>query len=325
MTARTLDKKRLQNLRADLLESWLRRTGWTREYHDPAKFSQYIKHRDPPATDGEPEVVDVLHRETPDYALCMRTALGVLELVEGRPAEAILDDIEAPPGDRTAASLSRLREVLLDREDTSDAVEIVDRLQQLIEHVSPLAPAMATSLIEEVCRVVGAVHSDGGLSTSRVVLEALRHLGVVLDADDSVPPLAGAFREARTWLDDLERLVSHGKAPETPAADARQLRLARAVERFVAMLLMADAARPRPEGTVSGLSRADEDAFDAWFDEQHDRVYLDGDDDDPGRGMSEVLRALDPAAYRERALEYIASRGRSGRPSRNDEGVGDDP
>ena len=72
MSARTLDRARLQSLRAEALERWLVCTGWRREFHDPAEFSQYIKYdREPHAPDDEPEpgVTGVLVEDSSDGAV----------------------------------------------------------------------------------------------------------------------------------------------------------------------------------------------------------------------------------------------------------------
>ena len=179
MTARTLDKARLDALSFDALERWLVRTGWRREFHDPQRFSQYIKYRTPPASDGEPEVVDVLHRVTPDYALCMRNALAVLELVEGRSAQMIIDDIEAAPGGEVSDTLASLRQALWSRQDVVGALTLVGQFEAYLPSDLPAAAGVARALIKQVGRALVGGDIDDRDSTARVVLHALQTTGLL--------------------------------------------------------------------------------------------------------------------------------------------------
>lgn len=326
MSARPLDKPRLLALRGEVLARWLQRTGWTRELEVPGRFTQYVKHREPRAADGEPEVVDVLHRVTPDYAACMRTALATLSLVEGRPAEVILDDIEAQEASKPIETLARLRERLVQREGCDEAIAIVDRMPWLLAGDVSTAASAARHVIDLVSRAVVGVHADEDVSTAALLVDALRGTDALPDAMHDAPPsLATLVRAAHTWLDDFERLVSRAKAPETPDRELGTRRLVEAMARGVEVLLRVDASRSGHRDVSGKVDPGLVAAFERALDERVAPMRFGEDDEAPTFLASDVLRVLDPELYREQLLEFLSARPRSEAPDAHEDEAGGAP
>ncbi len=323
MSARTLDQARLQSLRAEALERWLVCTGWRREFHDPAEFSQYIKYdREPHAPDDEPHVVDVLHRRYRDYAARMRDALATLETVERRPAEEILRDLETPPEESPESSLDALRETLRHHPQWAELVGLVDRLEEALGTSPSSAGQTAHYLIDQVCRHTVGGYADDGIPTARLVIEALQRVAVPTSPEaDPRRALSATLRNTQTWLADLERLVNQGVVPDTPEPASRNARLVQAVQRFVSALRTADRAKGHEAVTASGASAELEARFDDALDQEEEPVQIG----EYQYRASEVLKQVDPEAYRERFFEYFSRLGRSQRPDEVEESAGSGP